>query len=69
MTEHEARTKWCPFVRYVEIDNDGAVATPAYNRDCEEGNPGCRCIASDCMAWRRWTLTPEEGHCGLAGKP
>ena len=75
MTEDEAREKWCPFVR-LQYDH------PAINRTWDTPNPGkCRCIASDCMAWR-WAEQghdpddmpgigehPSTGYCGLAGKP
>lgn len=55
MTEEEAKTKWCPQVRY------GAFQEPAANRwkqSAPEDQPHalnpvpCRCIGSDCMAWR-----------------
>lgn len=49
LTEDEAKTKWCPFVRasiYEAADNDvsGNRAGPLR----ESGG----CIASACMAWR-----------------
>ena len=48
LTEAEAREKWCPMVRYVSGDDDA----PA-NRWSGVNNPSpCRCIASQCMAWR-----------------
>lgn len=54
MTEDEAKTKWCPFVRAVLP----GTTLPAGNRgvgpDGTEGVKGARCIASACMAWR-WT--------------
>lgn len=66
MTEDEAKTKWCPFVRVVigpdnptwqggMLTNRGAI--PADNRDT-------LCIGSQCMAWR-WTRSPD-GFCGLS---
>lgn len=81
MTEDEAKTKWCPFVRY-----EGDYGGP-FNRGGEKDNPlnirargdySCSCIGSACMAWREeskntgtsyrpeWT---KNGYCGLAGKP
>lgn len=78
MTESEAKTKWCPFARVMTGDVDSGLTFPPGNRAAvrERGelrvneNPEtCRCIASACMAWRRY-LSPEmhrEGYCGLAG--
>ena len=74
MTEAEAKTKWCPMVRFV-MQSGGA----AYNRS-EDGGPIIRtaCIASACMAWRAEMIGDDaneplvktaRGHCGLAGRP
>lgn len=59
MIETEARTKWCPMVRYVPARkfSFGRIKA-AVNRwlDDDDAQPNpepCRCIASDCMAWRR----------------
>jgi len=66
MTEAEARTKWCPMVRY-----------PVWPGECSGGNEGAKCIASDCMMWQ-WATTPGQeqcgygpakGYCGLGRKP
>ena len=53
-TEDEARMKWCPHARAVEMDGDEpATGYPVGNRSAVgRGHPFCRCIASDCMAWR-----------------
>lgn len=80
LTEDEAKTKWCPFARYQGF-RDGGVNRWKQSAPADEPhalNPiPCRCIASDCMAWR-WKDTtnpyPEDraqwgGYCGLAGKP
>jgi hypothetical protein len=61
LNERDARTKWCPFARYVsgEEDNEGAA-----NRWSDFTNPTlCRCIASDCMMWQE--VRPRVGYCGL----
>jgi len=65
LTEEEAKTKCCPFVR-VPWQNGGW----AVNRD----DRGSNCIASKCMAWRWGVDDPKTyegkapGFCGLAGK-
>ena len=52
-SEKEARHRWCPYARSVEL----AKNTPAYNRKKSDRNvltvmvDTC-CVASDCMAWR-----------------
>ena len=53
MTENEARTRWCPFVRVTVTPND---ATWQGNMMTNRGqipaaNTDTRCIASDCMCW------------------
>lgn len=53
LTEEEAKTKWCPFVRMVDLresdDTFNRVGPPA----------ALNCIASACMAWR-WVMSPGE---------
>jgi len=65
MTKDEARQKWCPFARY--DDGDGV----AFNRSCQippSSFSGAKCIADDCMMWRKHYKDEEEhGYCGLAG--
>lgn len=69
MTEDEAKTKWCPFVRAVSKRSDdaanrwsnnkpGASATADDLTRDEDGNPHTLCIASACMAWR-WKKVPN----------
>ena len=68
MTEDEAKTKWCPFVRAIGAVSDDAAANrwPA-DPDGESddsfgldssGQPHALCIASQCMAWR-WAVRPR----------
>ncbi len=80
MTEDEAKTKWCPFVRYkfAILSDASAFNRGGHERDAEN----TRCIGSACMAWR-WVeknvynnqgdLIGERvttyGHCGLASAP
>ena len=80
MTEDEAKTKWCPFVRWAG-STDKPIDARAFgnNRgriDKNQHNP--HCIGSACMTWR-WdeTRNPDGSHvdkeyrdgwCGLAGK-
>ena len=65
MTEEEAKTKWCPFVRATRAMD---AISPAHNRVCfaEAGqmmvntNPDfSHCIGSACMAWRWKFITLE----------
>lgn len=73
MTEEEAKTKWCPMSRSIHVGRlmGGSYASPT-NKNAEHS----RCIASDCMMWRKRTWFNEEsqinvgaGYCGLAGTP
>jgi hypothetical protein len=91
-TEEEARKRWCPFSRTVEKLSNGVTA--ARNRvvlvsdDSDDGQSlaatliGCKCIASECMAWRISGEHPVvddtasfgdplkyKGYCGLSGTP
>lgn len=71
LTEEEAKTKWCPFVRAGSGNNR---ITP---KDIANDEPfaGCAvgvCIASQCMGWR-WSKDSDDvfsatyGYCGLTG--
>lgn len=50
LTEEEARKRWCPFVRFEDGFNRGAI--DPMNRPEKSDDFVPRCIASDCMAWR-----------------
>jgi hypothetical protein len=70
LTEEEAKTKWCPFVRLISAVPESA---PLDNRGAFVTDSAPRCIGSACMAWRvheEWradTLkTTVKGFCGLA---
>lgn len=74
MTEAEAGTKWCPFVRaaYPGI-------TGSYNRGLKELDDGrvavdlhmAHCVGPRCMMWRDYTFQDDapdkvsNGDCGL----
>jgi len=81
MTEEDAKTKWCPHIRYpnlMDADNN-------YSDGCNVNAEGNRspsafcCVASDCMMWvwdEAFTVNAAnqkigetnydtEGHCGL----
>jgi len=81
MTEDEAKTKWCPFVR---MSPQSAIN----NRGDNHPNAGnVKCIGSDCMAWQ-WNQGKDNvrqyvddngllivesgregmGYCGLASR-
>lgn len=76
MTEDEAKTKWCPFVRTANATVRPAseewpgifMGTIAVNRSSPDAATPAPCIASECMAWR-WIEGKRntEGYCGLAG--
>lgn len=52
LTEEQARTKWCPKALH-QTGNEEPAANRWSDRDGHHANPAeCRCIASDCMAWR-----------------
>lgn len=78
MTEDEAKTKWCPFVRVYSVADGEHPSAPngSWNRHQADGLSETRCIGSACMAWR-WRETrgrvketgeaaPFDGYCGLA---
>jgi len=52
MTEDQAKTKWCPFVRW-NVTRDGDNSFQRWNNRAsglDDDANGC-CITSDCMAW------------------
>ena|SRR3990167_11273489 len=59
LTEDEAKTKWCPWVRFVTPSaEDNAPRnrlSAEYPERIEDWN---RCIGSACMMWR-WTEKPN----------
>ena len=85
MTEEEAKTKWCPFVRLMGPVIAGATATTNRPYSTKNGIGGnSSCIASGCMMWewegrddgthvatgRGHILKAEaRGDCGLKRRP
>lgn len=63
-TEEEAKTKWCPMVRFITFPPiyENGMATKENNR---YGDYNSNCIASECMQWQ-WD--GERGYCGKARK-
>src|ERR1700761_4286309 len=72
MTEEEAVTKWCPFVRAATNTGNTSwswLADAGYEPESvrNAARSSNRCIATDCMAWRwdePWTSQTEEGQGG-----
>jgi hypothetical protein len=59
MTEEEAKTKWCPLVRFYEVEpNSGR---PIIINRASDGAIGkeSACIGSACMMWR-WKTVRQE---------
>lgn len=73
LTEAEAKGKWCPLVRQlgtlrqpaVPGGVDYVVASGSQNRGYQMGGAldNCRCIASECMAWRFDEAEFDHGEC------
>ena len=78
-TEEQARTKWCPHVRTTD-ENMGTFnrwnlfephdpRTPSGSwKDTGQLNPGCLCIASDCMMWDWKGLQRDDGSHVISGQ-
>lgn len=65
MTEAEAKTKWCPFARQLDWDDNQAGGMPISANRHFDGSPSmrCLCLGSACMAWRwvdGWGDLPKE---------
>jgi hypothetical protein len=62
ITEDQAKERWCPFARYAIFSRHGQSS--AANRLGDDNglhinHKSCRCIASQCMAWR-WERIVDE---------
>jgi hypothetical protein len=51
MTEDEAKTKWCPAVRFAPWTGSGSGMVDNRGDPFDPMRVPC-CVASDCMAWR-----------------
>lgn len=51
MTEEQAKTKWCPHVRYKSSRGEG-INRWQEGMDAQHNPEHSRCIGSACMAWR-----------------
>lgn len=75
VTEEEAKTMWCPFVRAPLSRVGDTMAGVNTNYDGVRLGLRTWCITTQCMAWRRGDAIKrddewhEGGYCGLAGKP
>lgn len=82
MTEDEAKTKWCPFVRLTASQGEWHTNREGPKSHLSQEGHAC-CIASACMAWRwvreevsgrdadgfGYIRVVSGGYCGLAGAP
>ena len=61
LTEAEAKTKWCPFVRGVSIGDERTGEIMSNRGEGLLSEPShVRCIGSGCMAWRWQAGTFED---------
>jgi hypothetical protein len=70
----DAKQKWCPLARTIGSFSSGltvgsqAVNLPAAINRNGGGVPwDCKCLAEECMFWRRHALDSTDGFCGAAG--
>ena len=81
LTEEEARTKWCPYIRIHEQPPLGIGGPNMYAYNRPHNMSSMTCIASECMAWRMLIIENKArerefgprveplGYCGLVGEP
>lgn len=75
LSEEEARTRWCPFVR---VEGSNRVLNMKTDGFTNAPQP-FHCIASECMAWREvhvghlkagtGAALANHGYCGLCERP
>ena len=51
MTEEEAKTKWCPHVRFSACDDSDSSNRDQVSTNTDVVGLWNNCIASDCMMW------------------
>ena len=77
VTEEQAKTKWCPFVRHHNALFEPCGNSLASMPNRETHPTFSKCIAYQCMAWRGRLeqsgmdepVYKGRGYCGLAGAP
>lgn len=78
VTEEEARERACCGPGVVAIGlllvNQMQLIAQGHDVPAPSGNTGAKCIASECMAWRKVSADFDKdgnlpGYCGLAGAP
>mgnify|MGYP001565602939 CR=1 FL=1 len=76
LTEEEAKTKWCPFGRFIPPGEHEGPFKESWWAMSETPSANQRCIASGCMAWRTSLIAPKVadkeryitgGYCGAFG--
>jgi len=73
MTEDEAKTKWCPEVRFQIGPQNPTWQNIAYNNRGQEYEPKtCLCMASGCGWWKVGLIYKlfgsKSGHCRVINK-
>lgn len=58
MTEAEAKTKWCPFVRMTASQGEWHINRDPSLPSAPTDTQAYRCIGSACMAWRWYARIP-----------
>ena len=78
MTEKEAKKKWCPFSRALEISAYSNNTASINRTDSGESHPSCMCLGDKCACWKWdidegfdrddfsiYTQSKDSGSCGL----
>lgn len=68
MTEDEAKSKWCPFVRFTHPHPDSGIRWNNRGPDLVADDDS-KCVASNCMAWQWKYPGPNDEATGDGWKP